>query len=274
MIVGAALAASGVLFQGLLRNPLADPYILGTSGGAALGMLAAYFLSRLLPHHAVFSTFSYYFCIFLGAFGATVSSYLIARTERSVTVVNLLLAGVIVSTFCGALVFLFFSLQNTESFSMFFFLMGSLMEGGWSRIAVSAALILAGLLLGLLFTQDLNILSLGEEKARSLGIEVERLKFLLFGIASLLVAAAVAVSGPIGFVGLVVPHVARLVVGPNNRVLLPTSVLLGATLLVLTDMLARTVASPIEIPVGVLTAMLGTPFFLWLLRRKRRERYF
>ena len=157
---------------------------------------------------------------------------------------------------------------------MLFFLMGGLVEMNRNLIGISAALILAGCGASLLVARSLNILSLGEEKAKSLGVRVERLKFAAFCLASLIVSAAVAVAGPIGFVGLIVPHAARLIVGPNHRVLIPTSALAGGILLVLTDALARTVARPVEIPVGVITAMFGAPFFLWLLRRKRKSTYF
>ena len=274
MIVGIALATVGAVFQSLLRNPLADPYVLGTSSGAAVGALLGLHLRSLFPDSIVFSTFSFYSMVFIGAFGATTATYLIARTEKQVSIVNLLLSGVIVTTLCSAAIVLFFTLQHHDSFSVLFFLMGSMIEGNWGSISISASIILSGCAIAFLFSRDLDAISLGEEKARSLGIEIEKLKFILFGLGSLIVSAAVAVSGTIGFIGLIGPHPARLLVGPKNKILIPFSGLLGGILLILTDALARTVANPIEIPVGIITSLLGAPFFLWLLKRRGKVRYF
>lgn len=273
-LVGFALATAGALFQGLLKNPLADPYILGTSSGASLGVVLAFSLRSRFPELFGFSTLPFYGLVFLFGFLATNASYFIARTEKQVQIVSLLLSGVMVNAFCGALLMLFFSLQNRDSFSVFFFLLGSLVEGNWSLILTSGIIVAAAFAASLLFVRDLNIVSLGEEKAVHLGVEVEKLKLAIFGLGSLIVSAAVAVSGTIGFVGLVAPHVTRLLIGPNHKHLVPASALSGAILMIATDAVARTAASPIEIPVGVITAMIGAPFFLWLLRRKRRERYF
>ncbi len=197
-----------------------------------------------------------------------------ARQERQVSIVNLLLSGVIVSTLCGALIFLYFTLQTQNSFSIFFFWMGSLSETNWNLIGISGSIIVAGTVIACAFGNKLNILSLGEEKAHHLGISVEKLKILLFALTSLLVSAAVAISGCIGFVGLVVPHITRMIVGPNHKTLIPCSAILGGVVLVCADNLARTVADPIEIPVGIIMSVIGAPFFLWLLKRKRKERYF
>lgn len=273
-LVGMALATAGALLQGLLRNPLADPFIIGTSGGAMVGTLIGFQLREIFPDQFTLSTIAFYLPAFLGSLLATVSAYLVARTERQVPIVNLLLAGTILSSLCGALVLLFFTLQHKESFTMFFFLMGNLMEGNMKLIGISGSVILFGLGLSIFTAKGLNILALGEEKAKHLGIEVEKFKFFIFILSSLIVSAAVSISGIIGFVGLIVPHLARLLIGPNHKVLLPVSALAGGTLLVITDALARTIASPIEIPVGVITALLGAPFFLYLLRRKRKEHYF
>ncbi len=197
-----------------------------------------------------------------------------ARSDRQVSIVNLLLSGVIVSTFCGALILLFFTLQSENAFSLFFFFMGSLIEGNPELIWISAGIILSGCAGSYFLARNLNLLSLGEEKARHLGLEVESFKLLTFALASLVVSAAVAVSGTIGFVGLLVPHMARLLVGPDHKILLPASALGGSILLVLADDIARTAASPIEIPVGIIMSLIGAPFFLWLLRRKGKSSYF
>ena len=274
MLVGFALALAGALFQGLLKNPLADPYVLGTSSGAALGALVAFELRALFPQWVGYSTFSFYILVFGAAFLATNASYLIARTESQVQIVSLLLSGVMVNSFCGALLMLFFSLQNRDSFSIFFFFLGSLIEGNWGLILTSSAIVAAGFVAALFLARRLDIVSLGEEKAAHLGVDVGRLKLAVFALGSLIVSAAVAVSGTIGFVGLVAPHVTRLLIGPKHKYLLPASGLVGAMMMVVTDAAARTVASPIEIPVGVICAMLGAPFFLWLLRRKKKENYF
>ena len=265
MLVGISLAVVGTMFQSLLRNPLADPYVLGTSSGASLGALLGLHLKNYFPQGGLFL---FYLCIFCGAFGATLLSYAIARSKKQVPITNLVLAGVIVSTLCGAVIMLIFSLQQHDSFSIFFFLMGSLQEASWKTIAISSLVSAFSIALSYCYSKDLDILSLGEEKAFSLGINVEKLKYILFGLGSLMVSATVALAGSIGFVGLVVPHIARLMVGPRNKILIVVSAFLGTIILMLADALARTVFRPIEIPVGIIMALLGAPFFLWLLKRK------
>jgi iron complex transport system permease protein len=270
-LVGFGLATAGALFQGLLKNPLADPYILGTSSGASLGVIAAFTLRSKFPAVFGYSSLPFYVLVFVFSFLATNASYLLARTQKQVQIVNLLLSGVMVNAFCGSLLMLFFSLQNEDTFSVFFFLLGSLMEGNWNLILTSAVIVGVSFIASLAFARDLNIISLGEEKAVHLGVEVGRLKLVVFALCALIVSASVAVSGTIGFVGLVAPHVTRLLIGPNHKYLIPASALGGAILMVVADAAARTVAAPIEIPVGVITAMVGAPFFLWLLRRKHKE---
>lgn len=274
ILVGMGLATAGVMLQGLLRNPLADPYVIGTSSGATLGALVATQLRQIFPNWVAFSTFTFYIIIFLFAFLATMSAYFLARSQKQVSIINLLLCGMIVSTFCGALILLFFVLQHKESFSVFLFLMGNLSEGHWPLIITSGVIIIVGIMLSLLFSRHLNILSLGEEKAQHLGIEVEKFKFLIFALVSLIVSAAVAISGAIGFVGLIVPHMTRFLTGPDHKILIPASALSGGILLILADDIARTAVQPIEIPVGVIMSMVGAPFFLWLLRKKRQSKYY
>jgi iron complex transport system permease protein len=258
------LAVAGVIFQGMLRNPLADPYILGTSSGASLGVLVGSFLHW----HSVFSLYA---AAFFFAVASIVVVYRIAQVHGKAPVQTLILAGVVVSTFLNALVFLGFSLFYRESFSTLFFLLGSLTEGNPLLLKISGSFILGGILVAGYFARDLNVLSQGDQTAHHLGIDPERTKVILFIAASVLVAASVAAAGMIGFIGLIVPHIMRLIIGPDHRVLIPGSALGGGLLLVWMDVVARTAAAPVEIPVGVVAALAGTPFFIYLLKRKKGE---
>lgn len=263
-LVGMALATAGTLYQGILRNPLADPFFLGTSSGASIGVVLAGALQFRSP-------IVLYALAFLFALGSVVLVYRIARTQERLPIQTLILAGILVSTFINALVFLIFSLFYRQSFMTLFFLLGTLTEGEPRLLQISSLLIPVAVVISWYFARDLNALSLGEEDARHLGVDPEKTKRILFALASILVAAAVAVSGMIGFVGLMVPHILRLIIGPDHRALIPGSALGGAAMLVLMDMVARTAAAPIEIPVGVVAALAGTPFFIYLLKRKRGE---
>jgi iron complex transport system permease protein len=263
-LVGMALASAGVIFQGLLRNPLADPFILGTSSGASLGVLAA---SMLHLH----SAFWLYGLALLGAQSAIFVVHRIARTHGKTPVQTLILSGVLVSTFLNSLVFLGVSLFYKEAMSTLFFLLGSLTETDPVLLRLSGILIIGSIGFAWILSRSLNVLSQGDETAFHLGIDPERTRVLLFFVASTMVSASVAVSGMIGFVGLMVPHMMRLIVGPDHRLLLPASAIGGGILLMGMDTAARTVAAPIEIPVGILTALGGTPFLIYLLRQKKGE---
>jgi len=255
--VGFALAAAGTVMQGFFRNPLADPSIIGVSSGAAVGAVAAIVFAIALPLPVM---------AFAGALLAAFAVYAIATQNGETPVATLLLAGVAVQTFLGAVIS-FMLVQSGESLrEAVFWLMGHLHNSNWSEVEVT--LPLAVLAVGVLYAyaHDLNVLLMGEADAHALGIEVQRTKRILLALASIVTAAAVAVTGVIGFVGLVVPHVMRLLVGPDHRILLPTSALAGATFLVAADTLARSGAA--EIPVGIVTAAVGAPFFLYLLRRR------
>lgn len=264
VLAGCGLAASGAVFQGVLRNPLADPFILGTSSAAAAGVV----LSGILGLHG-------YLALYLMALSFALLSiilvYRISRTNGRAPVQTLVLAGVIVSLFFNAAVFLFFSIFYRESFSMLFFLLGSLAEPNPSLMAISGIIIAAGLLVTWLLSRELNVLTQGEETAYHLGIDAEAAKKILFVAASAMVAATVSVAGLIGFVGLIVPHMMRMIVGPDHRLLVPASALGGAIFLILADAFARTLIPPQEIPVGALTALIGSPFFVYLLRRRRTQ---
>jgi iron complex transport system permease protein len=259
-VVGFALAAAGTVMQGFFRNPMADPSVVGVSSGAAVGAVAAIVVPASLPFGLGVRG-----AAFAGAVLTAFAVYLVATDGGRTPVATLLLAGVAVQTFLGAVVS-YLLLHAGESLErVVYWLMGNLADATWTEVALAApAVPLVCLLFP--FARDLNVLLLGEADAHSLGVEVERTKRLLLVVASLVTGAAVAVTGVIGFVGLVVPHVIRLVVGPDHRVLLPTSALAGASFLVLADTVAR--AGPAEVPVGVVTAALGAPFFLYLLRRR------
>jgi iron complex transport system permease protein len=263
-LVGAALAASGAAFQALLRNPLAEPYILGVSGGAAVGAVFAIVLGLAAQVWA----------IPLAAFGGALLAILLVL-RISVTMGNtldtrvLLLGGVVIGAFFNACILLALTFADTESFrSAIFWMMGSFSGATWRGSGILTLYLAPALLVLLALARPLNLLAIGEDTAAYLGVSVERVKYLAYGTASLLTAAAVAVSGVIGFVGLVVPHVVRFLWGSDYRFLIPASALLGAAFLVLADAVARTIAAPTELPMGAVTALVGVPFFLWLLRRR------
>jgi len=261
-VCGGLLALAGALMQVLLRNPLADPYVLGVSGGAAVGALAA-MLFGLSPWFVDAAAFG-------GALLATLLVFGLAHGDGSWTQTRLLLTGVIVAAGCGAAVTLMLSLAtDTRLQSMLFWLMGD--ASGATRPWPALVVLVFGLLLVLPFARDLNVLARGELSALALGVRVQRLRYLLYILASLLTAAAVTLVGSVGFVGLIVPHVVRFVIGNDQRLLLPTAMLAGGTLLTLADTAARTVMAPVQLPVGVLTALIGVPVFLFLLSRHPRS---
>ncbi|HLW02041.1 MAG TPA: iron chelate uptake ABC transporter family permease subunit [Ktedonobacterales bacterium] len=270
-LVGAALAVGGVLFQGLLRNPLADPYLIGISAGSGLGITIGF----ALPASLLFFGFGQIAAFaFVGAIVAVVLVYWLARVGGRTPVVSLLLAGMVVTALMNAiqalLLYLYPGLQLRLR-SVIGWLWGGIAVQDWGQVGTAALLILSGILLALSFSSTLNALALGEEGATYLGVNVERQKTLLIAVASLLTAAAVTIAGLVGFVGLVVPHALRLVIGPGHRLLLPASALGGALFLVIADLLARSLIAPSELPLGVLTALVGGPFFLYLLRRSGRD---
>ncbi len=266
--VGAGLAGAGTVFQGLLRNPLADPYIIGVSAGAAFGATLA-ITSGLAAGLWGFAATP--LVAFAGAVGATALVYTLARRGADAPVEDLLLAGIAVSAFLGAIVS-WLQLSGGESLQrVVYWLMGGFSGRGWPHLVMAAPLVIVGLALAWLFGRDLNALLLGDESARSMGVEVVRTRRLLIGAGALMAAAAVSAAGLVGFVGLIVPHLLRLAVGPDHRRLIPAAALGGAVLLVLADVGARTALPSSELPVGILTAALGAPFFLIVLVRERRR---
>ena len=262
-VVGGSLAAVGVTLQALLRNPLADPYVLGVSSGAALGAALAMLLGigasmMLLPVLPL--------CGFAGGLLALLLIYRLAQSQGRLPVHSLLLAGVILNAILTALIMFITSIMEpNRSAGLMAWLMGSLTAPGYPALGVLVAYAVLVLALVMHKAHALNVLTLGEETARSLGIETERIKKQLFVLTALLTGAVVSVSGMIGFVGMVVPHAVRLVVGSDHRLLLPASALVGGMFLVISDTLARTILAPAEIPVGIVTALAGGPFFLYLL---------
>lgn len=262
-IVGGALAAAGVVFQGLLRNPLADPYILGISGGAAAGALGALLLGiGFLPLGISGSAF-------LGALFTIVLVYGIARTKKELHSTTLLLAGVIVNAFFSAVImFLIAAASDKSLHNAMFWLMGDLSLAEWREIILAGIFLIFGSSVIFIYARHLNLIAISEETAMQLGVNVEQTKIILLLSASLITGAAVSVSGIIGFVGLIVPHMMRMLLGSDHRLLLPSSVLFGSSFLIAADTFARTIIAPAELPVGVITALCGAPYFIYLLRRK------
>jgi iron complex transport system permease protein len=266
VVVGAALAASGAVFQALFRNPMADPAIIGVSSGAALGAIAVI----ILGGGVLAGGLGVPAAAFAGALAVAFLVYRLARIGPAVQVATLLLAGIAVAAVISAVISLVMAFAGQEIRSIYFWLLGGLAGRGWGALATSAPLVAVGALLALTTVRDLNLMALGEERAAQLGVEIERFKRRSLATGALLAAAAVSVAGVIGFVGLMTPHILRLVLGADHRRLVPASILGGAAFMVLADLAARTVRAPEEIPVGAVTALLGGPFFLYLLRRERR----
>jgi iron complex transport system permease protein len=260
-VVGGALTVAGGSLQGLLMNPLADPYLVGVSAGAALGASAA-----MVLHFGHFLGGSAKALVAFGAGAATMVAVMwLARSRRGIQRDAFILAGVVVGSFLWALVTLLMTVAGADLQSVVFWLMGNLYGVvDWPVVAVAATLVLGGSVALYSYARDLNVLALGEEQAKQMGVEVESLKTGVVMLSALITAAAVSVSGIIGFVGLVIPHVARRLVGPDHRVLLPVAGLLGASFLVWADTFARAINE--MFPVGVLTAVLGAPFFFYLLK--------
>lgn len=265
-VVGAVLAMAGATYQGVFRNPLADPYLIGVATGAALG--ATIVVVSPLPYswHGL-SLLP--LAAFAGALASVIVVYGVARDGNTVPTTTLILAGVAVASLSTALTSFLMLRSTTHMFTVFSVVLGGFNAASWPKLGWVLPYALPAAVVILAHGRILNVLHLDEEQARQLGVNVERTKLTLLGLSSLATAAAVSVSGTIGFVGLIVPHAVRLVWGPDNRALLPVAMLFGATFLILADLVARTVDSPSEVPVGIITAFCGVPFFLYLLRRAK-----
>ncbi len=270
-IVGSCLSVSGLLFQGLFRNPMADPYVIGASGGSVLGASLGIFL---FAETSLFGLSVTALLAFAGSVLTMVVIYSLARSRGQTNVVTLLLAGFAVSTMLANCTYVFEVLDSASGSGtriLLSWLRGVISTPHWTGLVFAAAALVAGVLLAFPLTRRLNTLALGDETAQQLGLNVEHTRIAIILVGSLLTSVAVALGGLISFAGLIIPNISRVLLGPNMTRLLPVSVLAGAIFLVLADTLARTVLSPTEIPVGVLMALVGGPFFLYLLRRPRRE---
>lgn len=269
-LVGASLGSSGAAYQGLLRNPLADPYLIGVAPGAALG--AAIAIVFLGPTTAL-GYMTVPACAFVGALVTVAVVYRVARVGNSTPVTTLILAGVAVGAFASAATSFVMLLREDQIGRVIYFLWGGFGLGGWQPVLALSPYVCAAVGTLILFARPLNALQFGDEQASQLGLDVERLKLVLIAAATLAAAAAVALTGIIGFVGLIVPHVLRVLTGPDYRRLIPFSALGGATLLLLADTLQRSLPILSRTPVGVVTAVLGAPLFLVLLRRNQEANW-
>ncbi|MFN2391453.1 MAG: FecCD family ABC transporter permease [Pyrinomonadaceae bacterium] len=259
--VGASLALAGASLQSLLRNPLAEPYLLGVSNGAALGtMLAFVFFAQIEFARPIFA--------FAGASLATFAVYQMAKSRAGMNVERLVLAGVIVTTFLSSIIVLLTSLLDAAKLRSFtFWLLGDLSQATKNGFYLSFAAVLIGVFVLVSQSRALNLMMIGERDAFDFGVEIEKVRLLVFAAASLLVGTAVAASGSVGYVGLIVPHLVRLAIGSDNRLVIPFSALVGAIFVIFADTLARTLIAPRELPVGAITALIGAPLFIYLLRR-------
>jgi len=270
-LVGAALAMAGATYQGLFRNPLADPYLIGVAQGASLGAVIGF----LLPFDWQGAGFGVIpILAFSGALLSVAIVYSLARVGKTLPVTTLILAGVALGALWGSVVSYLIISSGEKMHGIIFWLMGSFSLSEWSEVKVVLPYVAVGVAVILLYSRSLNVMQLDEEQAQQLGINVEKVKLILLVAATLITAAAVSFVGTIGFVGIIIPHAVRLLWGPDHRFLLPLSVLTGAVFLIIADLVARTVLAPTEIPVGIITAICGVPFFLYLLRRKKRAVFF
>ncbi|MFF5566624.1 FecCD family ABC transporter permease [Streptomyces sp. NPDC012623] len=267
LLVGASLGCAGALMQGVFGNPLAEPGVIGISAGAAAGAVAAIGLGLSLFGNWTVTVFA-----FAAGLGTVLLVYALSRSAGRTEVVTLILTGIAVNAFAGALIGLFiFFADSAQITQITFWQLGSLAQATWPKVLAVLPCAVAGLAAAPFYARKLDLLALGERSARHLGVDVERLRIVLVLVVALLTAAAVAVAGIISFVGLLVPHLLRMANGPGHRFLVPGSALGGAVVLLAGDLAARTVAAPAELPLGVLTALFGSPFFFWLLRRTRRK---
>ena len=266
-LVGAALAISGATYQGLFRNPLADPSLIGASSGAGLGATIVLLTGVPLYFHGVSLLPA---AAFAGAVVAVAVAYVIARQSEGLPLTTLILAGVAIASLATAVTSLLMIRSDPDLRPVFSWLLGGFISAQWKHSLMMLPYLIPSLGFIMVFGRILNVLQLGDDRALQLGVNVERTKVLLITAATLLTAAAVSFSGIIGFVGLIAPHAVRLMWGADHRFLLPMAAIVGAAFLVLADVAARTVASPAELPVGVVTAFCGAPFFIYLLRRRKR----
>nr|WP_277350623.1 iron chelate uptake ABC transporter family permease subunit [Caldanaerobacter subterraneus] len=262
-LVGMGLSVVGAFFQGLLRNPMADPYVLGISSGAAFGATIAIIMGL-----GIFGLSS---MAFITALLTVFFVYTVSRTGSSLSMSTMLLAGIAISAFMSAIISLLMLLNHDQFSRIVFWTMGGFGLVSWPQVIYSSPLILIGSFVMYAFSRDVNAILTGEESAEHLGVNAELVKKIILILGSLVTASCVSVGGIIGFVGLIVPHISRLIVGPDNRVLVPFSALFGASFLTFADLLARVILKPVEMPIGIITATFGGPFFLYLLVRSKQK---
>lgn len=261
-VIGSSLAVAGVIFQGLFQNELADPYILGISSGSAAGAVLGMILGFTAKAVSLFA--------FVGAVLALMLVLFLAQEHHRFSVNRLILSGVIIQSFFGAMVSFFLSISYSKVQTIVYWLLGSFSLADWNQFFTSSLFFILGFLMVMLMSRQLNILAIGDRTATNLGISVTRIRLLLLLVASFMTAISVSVSGTIGFIGLVIPHIARFFVGSDHRILLPSAAMVGAIFTIWADWFSRVIISPQELPIGVVTAMIGAPFFAAVLRRTKR----
>jgi iron complex transport system permease protein len=267
-LVGAGLAAAGVMYQGVFRNPMADSYLLGASAGASFAYtLAVIYISSSALTISGLGLIQ--IVAFIGAFSTVFLVYFMSRVGNKIPVTTLLLSGIVVNIFILALQTVFELRSGKALLGIVAWIAGGFANITWTQVYAVTPFVIVGILLSYFFTRDLNMLAMGDDTAQHLGVNTERVRRILLLTGSLITAAVVSISGVIGFVGLIIPHMTRLIIGPDHRILLPTSAIVGAIFLVLCDSVARVATGASELPVGVITALAGTPFFIYLLRRRR-----
>jgi len=268
IFVGIALASAGVIFQGLFRNPMADPFVIGVSAGAAFGAtIGLVFITGVgLLGISTITIFA-----LLGALATTFLVYSISSARGKVSVTTLLLSGIALSAMLSAMTSFIMIFRTHDLAKIIFWIMGGLTAASWYKFNIIAPMVVVLIIISGFYMRDLNIISLGDERAAQLGVQTDRVKKILLIMASLIAALAVSVSGIIGFVGLVTPHILRLIVGPDHKILYPTSAVAGGIVLLMSDTLARTILMPREIPVGIITSIVGVPFFLYLLVKSKKQ---
>jgi len=265
IMAGMGLAVSGIVLQAVLRNPLAEPYLLGTSSGAGMGAV----LAIVIGMYKIYLPFA----AFLGAILSMILVYNLARQGNKIPAQSLILCGVVVSIVFSALIAFLITISGNEALhGAMWWLWGNLQVYDFKLLIIVSIVVILGIAAIIIFSQDLNAISIGEEEAMHLGIKVETIKKILFFITSLITASLVSISGIIGFVGLIIPHISRLIVGPNHKILIPTTCLIAAIFMVLCDTLSRTLLPPSEIPIGIITALIGAPIFVILLKNRQRVR--
>ncbi len=266
VLVGAALSSVGTAFQGIFKNPMSDPYVIGISSGAALG---ATIVIVTQINFMIMGLSGVSLGAFVGAIFSTLIVYMISKVKNKIPITLLLLSGIAIGQFFTAIMSFIMVIYTNELDKIIFWTLGSFSAKGWGKVLPIAVPIILSIIVLNFFARELNAMLTGEETAQNLGVDVEKIKLFILLLCAFITAMAVSVSGIIGFVGLIIPHIVRLVVGSDHRILLPSSALVGGIFMIIADTIARTIISPTEIPVGIITAMIGGPFFIYLLRKKK-----